>query len=195
MAGVPLPAMSPWNRQALRIPPDSFRAWLRLALWELWMGMIVCGFLGFGALLIVTSPRHIFTSEDLTDCYASSPVVQPCERIVHRGGELNVAFTVLCGVLLIVVAAWLLWELWIAVEPKPITDDFLKLLHDSFGHDWRDPRTWPWTRLLWAYGFTLVGATVTAGAGLMIWTLVASSSSAKAPTIHIDTSQSFRLDQ
>ena len=39
-------------------------------------------------------------------------------------------------------------------EPKPITDDFLKLLNDSFGRNWRDPRTWPWTRMLWAYGFT-----------------------------------------
>ena len=77
-----------------------------------------------------------------------------------RAGALNVAFNVWCGVLLIAVAAWLLWELWSAVAPKPITDDFLKLLDDSFGRDWRNPRTWPWARLGWAYGFTLVGATV-----------------------------------
>jgi hypothetical protein len=65
-----------------------------------------------------------------------------------------VAFNLWCAVLLIAVAAWLLWELWNAVAPKPITDDFLKLLDDSFGRDWRKPRTWPWTRTVWAYGFT-----------------------------------------
>ncbi len=48
-------------------------------------------------------------------------------------------------------AAWFLWELWTAAEPKPVTDDFLKLLHESFARNWRDPRTWPWSRMLWAY--------------------------------------------
>ena len=89
----------------------------------------------------------------------SPPVVQPCERVAYRAGALNVAFNLWCGVLLIAVAAWLLWELWNAVAPKPITDDFLKLLDDSFGRDWRSPRTWPWARMVWAYGFTLVGVT------------------------------------
>jgi hypothetical protein len=64
----------------------------------------------------------------------------------------------LIGVLLLVVAAWLVWELWLAVKPRPIADDFLKLLHDSFARDWRNPLTWPWTRLAWAYGFALLGA-------------------------------------
>ncbi len=108
---------------------------------------------------------------DLSNCYAP-PVTVPCERIVYRGGALNVAFTSLFGLMLIGVAAWFLWELWSAVEPKPITDDFLRLLNDSFGRDWRNPLTWPWARVLWAYGFTVVGATVTAGVGMMIWTLV-----------------------
>ena len=58
----------------------------------------------------------------------------------------------------ITVAAWLLWELWLAVKPRPIADDFLKLLHDSFARDWRNPLTWPWARLAWAYGFALLGA-------------------------------------
>jgi hypothetical protein len=96
---------------------------------------------------------------------------------------------------LIGVAAWFLWELWSAVEPKPITDDFLKLLNDSFGRDWRNPFTWPWSRVLWAYGFTMVGATLTVGVAMMIWILVASPAPAKTPTIRIDTSQSFRLGQ
>ena len=63
-------------------------------------------------------------------------------------------FNVWCGLLLIAVAAWLVWELWSAAAPKPITDDFLKLLEDSFARDWRKPRTWPWARVGWAYGFT-----------------------------------------
>ena len=49
--------------------------------------------------------------------------------------------------------------MWNAAAPRPITDDFLKLLDDSFGRDWRKPRTWPWARLAWAYGFTIVGVT------------------------------------
>ena len=158
------------------------------------MGMLVCVILGFG----VTPHRHVprahhrrlgphatATRRRRSRC--------PCERIVYRGGVLNVAFTALCGLMLIGVAAWFLWELWSAVEPKPITDDFLKLLNDSFGRDWRNPLTWPWARVLWAYGFTVVGATLTAGVGVMIWTLVASSDAAKAPTGRIETSQSFRL--
>ena len=98
-----------------------------------------------------------------------------------------------CGLLLIAIAAWLLWELWSAVAPKPITDDFLKLLDDSFGRDWRDPRTWPWARMGWAYGFSLVGVTSAVGIGLLISAMISSSTRAKAPTTHVETSQSFRL--
>jgi hypothetical protein len=112
---------------------------------------------------------------------------------VYKTGALNAAFTALCGVMLIGIALWLLCELWTAIEPKPITDDFLKLLHRSFGHDWRRPRTWPWARMLWAYGFTFVGVTLTAGAAMMIWTLF--TSSAKTPIAHVETSQTFRLSQ
>ena len=43
-------------------------------------------------------------------------------------------------------------------------------------------------------GFTVVGATISAGFGLMIWTLVASAT-AKPPTVHIETSQSFSVGQ
>jgi hypothetical protein len=93
---------------------------------------------------------------------------------------MNVVFAALFGATLILVAAWLVWELWNAVEPKPITDDFLKLLDDSFGRDWRNPFTWPWARLSWAYGFTLIGVTSTIGVGVVIWTLVSSPEPAKA---------------
>jgi hypothetical protein len=131
---------------------------------------------------------------DFTNCYAGPPVVQPCERVAYRAGALSVAFNAWCGVLLIATAAWLLWELWSAVTPKPITDDFLKLLDDSFGHNWRRPRTWPWMRMAWAYSFTLVGATWALWVGLMI-SAVISSGPTKAPTVHVETSQRFRQIQ
>jgi hypothetical protein len=95
--------------------------------------------------------------------------------------------------MLIGVAAWFLWELWSAVEPKPITDDFLRLLHDSFSRDWRNPLTWPWARVFWAYGFTIVGVALTAGAGLMLWAFVLPSPSSKAPTVKVETSQSYTI--
>jgi hypothetical protein len=95
--------------------------------------------------------------------------------------------------MLLGVAAWALWELWIAVEPKPITDDFLKLLNDSFGRDWRNPFTWPWARVFWAYGFTAIGAAATAAIVLTVWTAMTSNLSAKAPVPRVETSQTFRV--
>ncbi|HZL95384.1 MAG TPA: hypothetical protein VFB99_17140 [Vicinamibacterales bacterium] len=188
-----LPDMRPWGRQALTIPPNSRIAWIHLAIWELWMGMIVCVTLGLGLALISTSPRRIVAVSDLSNCYAPPPVVLPCERTVYRGGALDAAFTSLCGLMLIGVALWFLWELWSAVEPKPITDDFLRLLHDSFSRDWRNPFTWPWARVLWAYGFTVVGVVLTAGVGLMLWMLVVPSASTSTPTVKVKTSQSYTL--
>ena len=185
--------MSAWNRRPLTIPPDSLCAWAKLAVWEIWMGVLVCMALGFGAQLILSAPRRVVTIYDFTNCYAA-PVVLPCERVAYRGGGLNVVFTIMCGLLLIVFAAWLMWELWVEVKPKPITDDFLKLLDESFGRDWRNPLTWPWARMAWAYGFTLVGATSIAGLGLAIWTLTSSSAVVRPPTVHVDTSQSFRVE-
>jgi hypothetical protein len=193
MARPRLPDLSPWRRHQLTIPPDSLHAWVALAAWEFWMGVLVCAALGFGTKLIVTAPDSIVTVFDLTGCYSAPPVAQPCERVAFKAGALSVAFNVWCGVLLIAVAAWLLWELWSAVAPKPITDDFLKLLDDSFGHRWRDPRTWPWARLAWAYGFTALGATVALGIVLLLSAVVSSSRLAHAPTPHIETSQHFRL--
>jgi hypothetical protein len=195
MAQLPMPELSPWKPRSLSIPPNSTQAWLRLAVWELWMGTLVCVTLALGLFLIATSPNHVVAVSDLTNCYGPPPVALPCERILYRGGALEAAFTALCGLMLIGVAVWLLWELWNAVEPKPITDDFLRLLNDSFGRDWRNPLKWPWARLLWAYGFTVVGATLTAGVGVMLWTLLGSSHGVKAPSVKIGTSQSFRLGQ
>jgi len=187
--------MSPWRRHALTIPPDSLRAWVSLAAWEFWMGMLLYGVVSFGRELIVTAPESIVTVFDFTNCYAVPPVVQPCERIAYRAGALSVVLNVWCGLLLIAVAAWLLWELWSAVAPKPITDDFLKLLDDSFGRNWRSPRSWPWARIAWAYGFTLAGATSALCIGLLISEALSSSRPVKAPTVHVETSQQFRLIQ
>jgi hypothetical protein len=187
-----LPEMSPWRRRPLTIPPDSMRSWVSLAAWEFWMGMLVCGALAFGTRLIATAPDNIVTVFDFTNCYAAPPIVQPCERVVYRVGILNVALNAWCGLLLVALAAWLLWELWNAVAPKPITDDFLQLLDDSFGRDWRNPRTWPWARMVWAYGFSFVGATAALCIALLVSAAISSSRLAKAPTARVETSQRFR---
>ena len=54
-----LPEMSPWRRHPLTIPPDSFDAWARLAVWECWMGMLVYGAVSVAAHLIATAPDSI----------------------------------------------------------------------------------------------------------------------------------------
>jgi hypothetical protein len=187
-----LPEMSPWKRRALTIPPDSKQAWIRLAAWEFWMGALVCSALVFGTRLIATAPDNIVTVLDFSRCYAAPPVVQPCERVAFRAGMLNVVLNAWCGLLLVGVAAWLLWELWGAVAPKPITDEFLKLLDDSFGRNWRRPSTWPWARIGWAYGFTFVGAVLVFCLGMVVSRAFSSSSSSHTPTVHVDTSERFR---
>ncbi len=193
MAPYRLPEMSPWRRRVLTIPPDSFRAWARLAVWECWMGMLVYAALRSARQLIVTAPDSMVTGFDFTRCYAAPPVIQPCERVAYRAGGLSVALNLWCALLLIAVAAWLLWELWNAVAPKPITDDFLKLLDDSFGRDWRNPRTWPWGRMVYAYGFTIAGVTMSVAIGLLISAVISARAPARAAIVHVETSQSFRL--
>jgi len=189
------PELSFWRRRALTIPPDSFRAWVQLGLWECWMGMLLCAALVFGTQLIATAPASIVTVFDFTNCYAVPPVAQPCERIAYRAGALNAVLNVWCGLLLLAVAVLLFWELWSATAPKPITDDFLKLLDDSFARDWRKPRTWPWMRVVWAYGFTLVGVTSAVCIGLLLSAVIASSNPARTPAVHIETNQRFRVIQ
>ena len=190
MARPALPEMSPWKRQPLTVPPDSWRDWMRLAVWELWMGLLLGGALMFGIRLITAAPDNLVTVFDFANCYAIPPVAQPCERIAYRAGALNVAFNVWCGLLLIVFAAWLMWELWSAVAPKPITDEFLKLLDDTFGRNWRSVRTWPWARMGWAYGFTLIGAA--SALGLALFVSMLASSSRPPPVPRVETSQHFR---
>ena len=192
MAGPVLPEMSPWKRRSLTIPPDSTQAWLRLAVWEFWMGALICSALVFGTRLIATAPDNIVTVFDFSKCYAAPPVVQPCERVAFRAGMLNVMMNAWCGLLLVGVAVWLLWELWVTVAPKPITDEFLKLLDESFGRQWRRPRTWPWARIGWAYGFTSLGACLALGLGMIVSAAFSSSRPAHTPTVHVDTSERFR---
>jgi hypothetical protein len=155
------------------------------------MGALLCGTVGFGTQLIVNAPANVVTVFDFTNCYVPG-AVQPCERVAYRTGGLDMLLNAWCGLLLIGVAAWLVWELWTAVAPKPITDDFLKLLDDSFGRDWRHPRTWPWARLGWAYGFTLVGITSTLAIVLLLSAAISSSRPAKAPAARVETSERFR---
>lgn len=193
MAGISLPDMRPWGRRPLTIPPNSANAWIQLAVWELWMGMLICMVAGLGMRLIVTSSSRIVKVSDLSACYAPPPVVLPCERILYRGGALDAAFTAMCGLMLLGVALWLLWELWSAVEPRPITDDFLRLLNDSFGSNWRNPLKWPWARMAWAYGFTLAGMTITAGAVVVFWAIVTTAQPAKAHRGKVETSQRFTI--
>jgi hypothetical protein len=186
-----LPEMSPWKRRSLTIPPDSMAEWIRLALWEFWMGIVVCSALVFGARLITTAPDNLVTVYDFMNCYAAPPIAVPCERVAFKTGTLNMAMNAWCGFLLLAVAAWLLWELWSAVAPKPITDDFLKLLDESFGRDWRRPRSWPWARLGWAYGFTIVGALSAVALGVIASRAIDSSRPAHPPILRVETSERF----
>ena len=182
--------ISPWRRRGLKIPPDSFRAWVRLGTWEIAMGVLFYLISGFGTQLIASAPHSIVTVFDFTNCYAAPPVTLPCERVAYQAGGLNAALNAWCGLLLIVVAAWIVYDLWSATAPKPITDDFLKLLEASFARDWRRPRTWPWTRAAWAYGFALVGVISGVGMSLLMSALLGSRP-ATAPTAHVETSEQF----
>jgi hypothetical protein len=191
MARGSMTTASPWRLRSFTIPPKSAVDWLRLAVWELWMGAIICALLWAGTSMIVTSPDRIITAEDLSGCYDSPPVTRPCERIVYRTGAMNAAFSVLIGVVMSIAAIWLAWELWDAVAPKPITDDFLRLLHHSFARNWRNPRTWPWSRLLLAYGFALIGAVVAASTVVAFRSVFATPAAEKRPVIGIE--QQFRI--
>ena len=192
MARIGASDMRPWGRHSLTIPPDSRTAWMQLAIWELWMGGLVAITGGFGVLFIVVSPTRIMTRVDLSACYQIPPSRLPCAQIVYIGGALDAAFTALCGLMLVATAAWFLWELWSAVEPKPITDEFLRLLNDSFGRDWRNPLKWPWGRVMYAYGFTAAGAILTVAIAVTLWTALATSTPPHR-TPRVDTSQGFRL--
>ena len=188
-----MPEINPWRRRTfITIPPDSVPAWFKLAVWEFSIGVLVCSALMFGTRLIVRAPDNLVTVFDLRNCYAVPPVAQPCERVAYRAGVLNVVLNAWCGLLLVAAAAWLLWVLWEAVAPKPITDEFLKLLDDSFGRNWRRPRTWPWVRMRWAYGFTFLGALLAFCLGTFVSTAVSSHRHTHTPTVHVETFAQFR---
>jgi hypothetical protein len=179
-----------WRRRSIVIPPETREEWLRLAAWEIWAGVVLVILVGIGAQLIATSPDRIIAVLDLSRCYGEPPIPQPCDRMLYRGGALNVAFSALSGFMMVAVAAWILWGLWNLAEPRPMADDFLRLLHESFGRSWRNPLTWPWARVLWAYGFTTVGAALTAGLAIAVWSLVTPEPRPLSPKV--GTSQSFR---
>ena len=185
------PEVSPWRRRGLTIPPDSFQAWVKLATWEFSMGVLVYMLVAFGTQLVASAPHSVVTVYDFGNCYAPPPVALPCERVAYRVGSLNAVLNLWCGLLLLGAAAWLMWDLWSAAAPRPITDDFLKLLDDSFARDWRKPRTWPWTRMAWAYGFACAGISLAVGVSLLMLAL-SGPSRAKQPIPRIETSQQFR---
>ena len=180
-----------WRPHSLTIPPDSPRAWMRLAGLEFCMGVCLCTAVVFGAQLIANAPQRMVTVFDFTRCYAT-PVVLPCERVAYRAGGLEVFLNVWCGMVLLAVAAGLVLELWNLAAPTPITDDFLQLLHDSFGRDWRRPRTWPWARVGWAYGFTSIGVAAALAAGLVTSSMLSPPRGGKPPTVNIEMRERFR---
>lgn len=132
------------------------------------MGVVLCSAVVFGSLLIVNAPQKMVTS------------------------GLDVLLNFWCGLLLIAVAVGLLVELWSLAAPTPVTDDFLQLLHDSFGRDWRRPRTWPWARVAWAYGFTSVGVAAALAAGLVASSLLSPPRGGKVPAVSVETRELFR---
>lgn len=192
MASRPQTELSAWHRRGQIVPPDTREAWLKLAIWELGMGAVLFVLLSFGWLLVSTAQSRIVFVEDFSSCFASTAVL-PCKGVVYRAGQMNALFSVLCGAMLLFAAAWLLWELWTATEPRPITDDFLKLLNDSFGRNWGDPRTWPWMRVLYAYGFTFLGAVLSAALVVTLWNIVAAPIVPHRATPNVETSQRFRV--
>lgn len=183
---------SPWRRRGITIPPDSFAAWVGLATWQFGIGVLVYVAMGFGVRLIASAPHAIVTVYDFRNCYAAPPVALPCERVAYQAGVLNAGLDAWCGLLLTVLATCLVCDLWGTAAPSPITDDFLKLLEDSFARDWRRPRTWPWTRIGWAYGFALLGVTSAVAVSLLI-SVFSTRAPARAPTVLVETSEQFRV--
>src|SRR4026207_1699539 len=100
------------------------------------MGVLLYLIFGFGTRLIASAPDNIVTVFDFTNCYAAPPVALPCERVAYRAGALNAALNVWCGLLLIAVAAWLVWDLWSAAAPRPISGGFPTLPGGSVGPRW-----------------------------------------------------------
>ena len=181
-----------WVKRTIIVPPETRDEWARLVTWELWMGFILFLLVAIGTRLVVTAPERVVLLHDVSQCYAAPPVPVPCERTLYRG-LLNVAFSAFSGFMMLAVAAWMVWSLWNIAEPAPITDDFLRLLNDSFGFEWRKPKTWPWSRLAWAYGFTTIGVAIGLAAAIAVSSALMSLPRRAAPAaepLHI-----FRVGQ
>lgn len=183
-----------WRKRSIVIPPETRDEWVRLVTWELWMGFILFLLVAIGTRLVVTAPERVVLLHDVSQCYAAPPVPVPCERTLYRG-LLNVAFSAFSGFMMLAVAAWMVWSLWNAAEPAPIIDDFLRLLNDSFGFEWRNPKTWPWSRLAWAYGFTTIGIALGLAATVALSSAIASLPSARRPPPEAAPLHIFRVGQ
>ena len=179
-----------WRKRSIVIPPETRDEWVRLVTWEVWMGLILFFLLAIGTRLVTTAPDRVVVLQDLSQCYVPPPVPIPCERPLYRG-LLNVAFSAFSGFMMLAVATWMIWSLWNVAEPAPIADDFLRLLDDSFGRDWRNPKTWPWPRLLWAYGFTSIGVALGLAVTIAVSLALASVPSARRPAAPAETVQIF----
>jgi hypothetical protein len=183
-----------WRKRTIVIPPETRDEWVRLVTWELWMGFILFLLVAIGTRLVVTAPERVVLLHDVSQCYAAPPVPVPCERTLYRG-LLNVAFSAFSGFMMLAVAVWMVWSLWNVAEPAPITDDFLRLLNDSFGFDWRNPSTWPWSRVAWAYGFTTIGIAIGLAATIGVSSALMSLPSSRRPAPEAEPLQIFRVGQ
>ena len=183
-----------WRKRTIVIPPETRDEWVRLVTLELWMGLILFLLVVFGTRLIMTSPDRLVLLHDVSQCYAAPPVPVPCERTLHRG-LLNVAFSAFSGFIMLAIALSMMWSLWSAAEPAPIMDDFLQLLRDSFARDWRNPKTWPWSRVWWAYGFTTLGVALGLVATIAASAALRSLPSAARPAAQAETLQIFIAGQ
>lgn len=181
-----------WRKRTIVIPPETRDEWVRLVTWELWMGLILFLLVAIGMRLIMTSPDRVVLLRDVSQCYVAPPVPIPCERTLYRG-LLNVAFSAFSGFMMLAVATWVVWSLWSAAEPAPITDDFLRLLSDSFARDWRNPTTWPWARVMWAYGFTALGVSIGLVMTMAANAALRSIQPMRPAAAQIETTQIFRV--
>jgi hypothetical protein len=175
----------------LVVPPETRDEWVRLVTWQLWIGLILFFLVAVGVRLIATPPVRVVVVNNARACDAMMSAPAPCQRTVYRS-RLGVVFTDVAGVMMLAVAAWLLRSLWGAAEPAPITDDFLGVLKESFGRrTWRDPKTWPWSRLKWAYGFTTVGVTIGLLLTIALSAAIRSMPSTRPPAATAETVQIF----
>ena len=99
--------ITPWRRRSLVIPPDSWRAWIHLAVWEAWMGMLLFGCFAFGISLIGSSTDQIVTFVDLSRLLRAAASGTAVRADHYRVGALNAAFTALGGLLSLVAASCL----------------------------------------------------------------------------------------